>query len=106
MPWAYILKCSDGFFYTGSTWKLESRVAEHNVGLGANFTRKRLPVTLAFAAEFDRIEDAYACEKQIQGWSRAKKIALIEGRLTDLPELSKSKSQRRTGDDVLEPPVP
>lgn len=88
MAWVYILKCRDGSFYTGSTVDLERRVWEHNEGLGANFTRTRVPVTLVFAEESESIEAAFLREKQVQGWSRAKKIALIEGRMADLPDLS------------------
>jgi putative endonuclease len=61
--------------------------------VGGDYTRKRLPVALAFAQEFDRIDDAYEMEKRVQGWSRKKREALIEGRLGDLPELSR-KPQR------------
>lgn len=89
MPHTYILKCSDGSYYTGSTWDLERRLAEHQQGLGARHTAKRLPVELVYAEEYDRIEDAFHREKQIQGWSRAKKTALIDGVVQKLPELAK-----------------
>ena len=92
MPWTYLLECRDGSFYVGSTVDLDRRVSEHNLGLGAAYTRHRRPVRLAWAAEFSRIDDAYAFEKRIQGWNRAKRIALIEGRLDDLPALA---SRRR-----------
>jgi len=90
MAWVYILRCADGSFYTGSTIDLERRIAEHDSGLGADFTRKRRPVVLVFAEESDSIETAFARERQVHGWSRAKKLALIEGRLSDLPGLSRS----------------
>ncbi|WEO78081.1 GIY-YIG nuclease family protein [Cryobacterium sp. SO2] len=90
MPFIYILQCSDGSFYVGSTWDLERRIAQHNTAdQGAAYTRRRRPVHLVYCEETDRIEDAYAREKQIQGWGRAKRIALIEGRFDDLPGLSK-----------------
>lgn len=88
MAWVYIVECNDGAFYTGSTVDLERRIVEHNDGLGANFTRKRLPVKLVYAEESDSIEAAFLREKQVQGWSRAKKRALIAGRWDDLPALS------------------
>jgi putative endonuclease len=88
--YVYILRCSDNSFYTGSTIDLEVRIAQHNSGEGANYTRKRRPVHLAYYEEFQRIDDAFYREKQIQGWSRAKKLALINDRLEDLPLLSKS----------------
>ena len=87
--YVYILECSDGSFYTGSTNNLELRIAQHQFGQGANYTRKKRPVKLVFSEEFQSIEEAYRREKQIQGWSRQKKLALIEKRYEDLPELSK-----------------
>ncbi len=93
MAWMYILRCADGSFYTGSTVDLEGRVWQHNEGLGANYTRKRTPVELVYAEDSDSIEDAYIREKQVQGWSRAKKIALIEGRQRDLRRLSERRGE-------------
>ena len=89
----YILLCADGSFYTGSTNDLERRMVEHQNGEGANHTRKRLPVELVYTEEFDRIDEAYYRERQIHGWSRDKKIALIEGRHEDLPGLAKRKQK-------------
>ncbi len=92
----YILLCADGSFYTGSTNDLERRLLEHQNGNGANHTRKRLPVELVYSEEYERIDDAYYRERQIHGWSRDKKIAMIEGRDEDLPELAKSyRSKKR-----------
>ncbi len=88
----YILECSDGSFYTGSTNDLNRRLDEHQSGEGANYTRKRRPVKLVYFEEYDRIDDAFYREKQIQGWSRKKKLALIEGRFSDLPDLAKNPS--------------
>ena len=88
MAWAYILECSDGSYYVGSTIHLERRVSEHGLGLGAAYTRKRRPVQLVWAGEFSRIDQAFAFEKQVQGWSRHKREALIAGRLVDLQFLS------------------
>ncbi|MBP7710599.1 MAG: GIY-YIG nuclease family protein [Rickettsiales bacterium] len=73
----YILECRDKSFYVGSTTDLERRLSEHQNGLGAVYTRKRLPVKLVFSEEFERIDEAYFCEKRVQGWSRKKRIALI-----------------------------
>jgi putative endonuclease len=91
----YILLCVDGSFYTGSTNDLERRMKEHQAGKGANHTRKRLPVELVYWEEYNRIALAYNREQQIKRWSREKKIALIEGRNGDLPELAKSYSRKR-----------
>ena len=79
MAWTYILKCANGAYCTGSTVDLEQRVLTHQQGIGANFTRERLPVRLVWSAEFERIDEAFAWEKRIQGWSRAKKRLLIDG---------------------------
>jgi putative endonuclease len=91
MGWAYIIECADGSYYVGSTVDLERRISEHNLGLGAKYTRipRRRPVTLVWSAQFDRIDDAFGFEKQVQGWSRAKRNALIDGRIDDLPGLAR-----------------
>jgi putative endonuclease len=60
----YILICADGSFYTGSTNDLERRLEEHQIGEGANHTRKRLPVELVYTEEFDRIDEVYYRERQ------------------------------------------
>jgi putative endonuclease len=85
----YILECSDGTYYTGSTKDLKRSLQEHQAGEGSKYTKMRLPVKLIYSEEFDRIDAAFYREKQIQSWSRKKKQALIEGRLDELPELSK-----------------
>jgi putative endonuclease len=94
MAYVYILRCRDGSFYTGSTDRdVESRVWQHNNDddLAARFTIKRRPVELVYADWCETVDVAFAREKQIQGWSRAKKEALIQGRLDDLPALSRSR---------------
>ena len=88
MPYLYILECADGSYYTGSTWDLERRLAEHRSGLGANYTRKRLPVTLVYAEYLDRVEEAFRREKQVQGWSRRKKEALMASDFNQLHSLA------------------
>jgi putative endonuclease len=93
MPFAYILECRDGSFYVGSTWNMERRLSEHNEGLGAAYTRRRRPVRLVWHAHYDSVAEAYAVEKRVQGWSRSKRLALIEGRFDDLPKLA---SRQRT----------
>jgi putative endonuclease len=67
--------------------------------MGSAYTAKRLPVELVWAAEFDRIDDAYVLEKRIQGWSRRKREALIRGEFELLPELSRKQQPR--GDLLL-----
>ena len=68
----YILKCSNGAYYTGSTKDLELRIQQHQRWNGANFTKKHLPVELVYDEEFQRIDDAFYREKQVQGWNRKK----------------------------------
>ena len=85
----YILKCCDDTFYTGSTKDLEKRVIEHQSGLGANYTKKKLPVELIYFEEYSRIDEAFYREKQVQGWGRKKKIALMNGETYLLPKLAK-----------------
>ena len=86
----YILLCSDGSYYTGSTVDLEKRLEQHQNGEGANHTKKRLPLSLLYYEEYPRIDQAFNREKQVQGWSRKKKEALIEGNPNLLPELAKA----------------
>lgn len=92
MAWVYMVKCSDDSFYVGSAKNLENRLVEHNRGTGARYTARRRPVELVWCADYERVDDAFAMEKQIQGWSRAKRIALIEGRFDSLPALAKRRS--------------
>ncbi|MBM3435867.1 MAG: GIY-YIG nuclease family protein [Bacteroidetes bacterium] len=80
----YILECADGSYYTGSTNNLELRLAQHQGGKGANHTKKRLPVKLMYFEEFQRIDEAFYREKQVQGWSRKKKEALMNGLTEEL----------------------
>ena len=89
----YILQCSDGRFYVGSTTDLDARIQDHREGLGANFTRERLPVKLVYYEEYDRIEDAFRRETQIHKWSDAKKAALIRGDISTLKSLSECRNQ-------------
>ena len=90
----YILECSDGSFYVGSTHDLDLRLAHHQIGEGANYTKKLLPVKLIYYEHFARIDEAFYREKQVQGWSRRKKLALINNNNEQLPELSKANRDR------------
>lgn len=80
----YILKCANGTFYVGSTKNLLRRIQEHEKGNGANHTKRYGPVKLVYIEIYHRIDWAYYREKQIQGWSRKKKQALIDGEYTNL----------------------
>ncbi len=85
----YILECADGTYYTGSTKDLDKRLWEHENFLGANYTKKKYPLKLVYYEEYSVISAAFYREKQIQGWSHAKKKALIEGKNEDLKLLAK-----------------
>lgn len=89
----YILECADGSYYTGSTIDLNKRLAQHLAGEGANHTRKRLPVRLVYFEAYTSITEVFYREKQVQGWSRKKKQALINGDFDKLPELSRNYMQ-------------
>ena len=91
--WLYILRCSDGSYYVGTTrGSLESRVAQHNAGTFQGYTTSRRPVELIFSQWFDRITDAIENERKLKKWSRAKKEAFIRGEFESLQELAKRKS--------------
>ena len=94
MGFMYILKCADDSYYTGSTVHLELRLKQHQDGAGANHTKKRLPVELVYYEQYERIDEAFNREKQVQGWSRQKKEALINGSSNELPALAKKIWQR------------
>jgi len=80
MFWIYILKCSDGSYYTGHTDNLELRMAQHVSGYFPGcYTSSRLPLHLVYSQEIDTREAALSAERQIKGWSRKKKEALIRG---------------------------
>jgi len=86
----YILRCADGSYYVGTARNgLELRLAEHNSASFEGYTASRRPVRLVFSEHFARITDAIATERQIKGWSRAKKEALIAGDWQQVSALSK-----------------
>lgn len=89
----YILECSNGQYYTGSTIDLGLRFLQHQKGEGPNFTWKHLPVKLIYIEMYESIGLAFKREKQIQGWSRKKKEALISGNLKMLRRLSECKNE-------------
>ena len=92
--WVYILRCSDGTYYTGCTSDLENRISQHKEGLYDGYTSKRLPVDLIWKTEFKSISNAIDAERQIKGWSRKKKEALMNGDFDLLHELAQSKEMK------------
>ena len=96
----YILECADGSYYVGSTKDLERRLWQHQNGVGAKHTAKRLPVKLVYCEFYDRASDAFYREKQVQGWSRKKKQALMAGDANLLHQLAECRNEthyRRVG---------
>ena len=80
MPFVYLLRCRDDSLYTGSTLDLERRLAQHQAGTASRYTRSRLPVELAWAAEVDSWSDALREEARIKKLGRAEKQALATRR--------------------------
>ncbi len=90
----YMLRCSDARYYVGSTRAgLERRVSEHNAGTYGGFTKSRRPIELVYSQEFDRVTDAIAAERQLKGWSRAKKEALMRGDFERLKVLARNRTE-------------
>ena len=85
----YILKCVDGSLYVGHTINVVERVATHNDGRGALWTACRRPVALVYQETLSSEVDAIARERQIKGWTHAKKLALINGDREKLKTLAK-----------------
>ncbi len=102
MAHTYILECADGTYYVGSTIDLDRRVWQHNNDPdGPVYTRSRRPVRLVWAADYDSIEQAFFYEKQIQGWNRRKREALIRGDFEALPGLARRKAvQQREAEEA------
>ena len=78
MNYTYILRCKDGSLYTGWTNDLEKRIACHNAGKGAKYTKARIPVELAYYESFQSKEEAMRREWEIKRLTRKEKLALIE----------------------------
>lgn len=77
--WTYMLRCADGTYYVGHTDALEERIAQHQHGSIPGYTQRRCPLALVWSEMFNERDQAFAVERQIKGWSRAKKEALIRG---------------------------
>ena len=107
--WAYMLRCADERFYVGHTDNLEGRMSQHQHGRYCDFTARRRPVALVWSQEFSTREEALSAEQQRKGWTRAKKLALIDrdwARISWLaipPKERPSTSLRTNGDEEILP---
>jgi putative endonuclease len=92
----YMLRCADRSFYIGIATgeDLTRRIAQHQQGTYRGYTFTRRPVHLVWSEYFARITDAIAVERQLKGWSRAKKEALINSDWKTLRQLSKRRAGR------------
>jgi putative endonuclease len=97
MPYfVYILKCADGSYYTGSTSDIHRRISEHENGVDRKFyTHSRRPIEFIWQGEFSTKEEAFAFERQVKGWSRKKKEALIENNWIAIHEIVKTERKER-----------
>lgn len=78
MPYVYILRCRDGSLYAGWTTDVQARLARHVDGKAAKYTRSRRPVTLVYSERHKSKRAALKREREIKGWTRARKVALVE----------------------------
>ena len=97
MPFVYVARCADGTLYVGHTSDLSAREAKHNDGRGARYTAARRPVRIVYAEEFLSIDDAKTRERQLKGWTLAKKEALVAEDTASLNGISKRSRARRRG---------
>lgn len=87
---AYLVRCNDGSYYAGHTDDLERRLAQHQTGALGGYTARRRPVVLVWSDTFQTRDEAFAIERRLKGWSRAKKEALIAGDWERISELARS----------------
>lgn len=95
MPYVYMLRCSDGTLYVGSTRNLEARMEDHARGKGGDYTSHRRPVTLVWTHETDSVADAWRLKRKLHGWSHPKKQALIDGDWELVSWLSRGSTPRQ-----------
>ncbi|MBS0432550.1 MAG: GIY-YIG nuclease family protein [Proteobacteria bacterium] len=93
----YILECSDGTLYVGHTDDLDERMRQHDAGKMDAYTAKRRPLKLLHAVDFSTRYEALTMERQLKGWSRAKKLAYIAGDWSEIHELAKGRHKQQRG---------
>jgi predicted GIY-YIG superfamily endonuclease len=89
--WTYMLRCSDGSYYVGHTDDIDVRIPTHNSGIIGGYTSKRRPVVLVWSDQFRTRDEAFAAERKLKGWSRAKKEALIRGDWGEISFLARNR---------------
>ncbi|MEA3062199.1 MAG: putative endonuclease [Sphingomonadales bacterium] len=92
--WAYMLHCADRSFYVGHTDDLDVRIAQHMSGKLGGYTSTRLPIKLVWCDEFPSRYEALSAARQIKGWSRAKKLALIRSDWKLISHLARNREER------------
>jgi len=91
--YAYLLRCNDSSYYAGHTDNLELRMTQHRTGAFGGYTAKRRPVTLVWSDNFMTRDEAFAVERKLKGWSRAKKEALIAGDWERIQRLARNRQK-------------
>ena len=91
--WVYILRCADASYYIGHTDNLDQRIQQHQSGILGRYTKSRRPVVLVYSQACATRDQAFAAERQIKGWSRKKKVALINGNWEELRRLSRGRQR-------------
>lgn len=99
----YMLRCVDYSYYVGHTDDLHHRIAQHHAGEIAGYTQNRRPVRLVFVQEFATRAEALAAERQLKGWSRAKKEALILQNWDRVRRLTQNRTKQTNAYEVRSP---
>lgn len=102
--YAYLLRCSDGSYYTGHTDDIDYRLAQHQQGTLGGYTARRRPVELVWTDMFPSRDEAFFVERKLKGWSRAKKEALISGDWGLISQLARGRTGRSTDAEVARRP--
>src|SRR3989304_1849481 len=103
--YAYMLRCR-GSYYVGHTDNLEARLMQHQQGLIPGYTHTRRPVELIWYQDFSTRDEAFAAERRIKGWSRAKKEALFRGDWDTIVALAALRAEDRRPGQVTNPAHP
>ncbi len=91
--YCYLARCSDGSLYAGVTTDLQRRMAEHNAGRGAKYTRSRRPITLVWWERWATPSEALKREAEIRAWRKSRKEAFIANRIHLNPGLARGSPQ-------------